>query len=171
MQPDESIRFGTDGWRGRRGDDYTFANVRRCTQGFARYLLECGHAGKSVVVGYDQRFASEHFAAAAAQVLAEHGLNAWLTDGATPTPVIAYAVLEKQAVGAINITASHNPPQDNGFKVRDHTGGAVPPAGLARIEANIPAAAAPAQAATGRVQKFDADHRLGHDGRSDRRGG
>ena len=156
MQPDDSIRFGTDGWRGRIGDDYTFANVRRCTQGFARYLLECGYAGKSVVVGYDQRFASEHFAATAAQVLAEHGLNAWLTDGATPTPVIAYAVLEKQAVGAINITASHNPPQDNGFKLRDHTGGAVPPAGLARIEANIPAAAAPAQAATGRVQKFDA---------------
>ena len=63
MQPEDSIRFGTDGWRGRIGDDYTFANVRRCTQGFARYLLECGHAGKAVVVGHDQRFASEHFAA------------------------------------------------------------------------------------------------------------
>ena len=50
MEADDSIRFGTDGWRGRIGADYTFANVRRCTQGFARYLLECGHAGKAVVV-------------------------------------------------------------------------------------------------------------------------
>ncbi|MBU37286.1 MAG: phosphomannomutase, partial [Anaerolineaceae bacterium] len=63
-----TIKFGTDGWRGRIAEDYTFDNVRRCAQAFARYILEDGHAGESVVVGYDKRFASEHFAAAAAEV-------------------------------------------------------------------------------------------------------
>ena len=133
-----TIKFGTDGWRGRIAETYTFDNVRRCAQGFARYMLEEGHAGESVVVGYDRRFASEHFASAVAEVLAAHNLHVWLTDSATPTPVIAYAVLDKQAVGAINITASHNPYTDNGFKVRDHTGGAIAPHGLKAIEVQIP---------------------------------
>ncbi len=137
------IKFGTDGWRGRIADDYTFANVRRCAEGYARYILTTSKAGESsqpaVVIGYDRRFQSEDFAAAAAEVLAGHGLKVWLTDGATPTPVIAFAVSAKRAIGAINITASHNPPQDNGFKVRDHTGGAIAPDGLAQIEAAIPA--------------------------------
>ena len=157
-----TIKFGTDGWRGRIAEDYTFDNVRRCAQAFARYILEDGHAGESVVVGYDKRFASEHFAAAAAEVLAAHNLRVWLTDGATPTPVIAYAVLDTQAVGAINITASHNPPTDNGFKVRDHTGGAIAPDGLKAIEAHIPPPGAveriplPEATETGSVQTFDA---------------
>lgn len=134
------IRFGTDGWRGAIAEDYTFANVRRCAQGFADYLKTKGHADQSVIVGHDKRFASEHFAAAAAEVLTANGLHVWLTDGPTPTPVISYAVVDKQAVGAVNITASHNPPWDNGFKVRDHNGGAIDPAGLKEIEARIPAA-------------------------------
>ena len=79
-----TIKFGTDGWRGRIAEDYTFDNVRRCAQGFARYMLEQGHAGESVVIGHDRRFASEHFAAAAAEVLAAHDLRVWLTDGARP---------------------------------------------------------------------------------------
>lgn len=134
------IRFGTDGWRGRVAEDYTFHNVRRCAYGFAQYLCSKGHVGEWVVVGHDKRYASEHFAAAAAEVLAANGLHVWLTDGATPTPVIAYAVLDKQAVGAVNITASHNPPTDNGFKVRNHTGGAIDPDGLREIESQIPMA-------------------------------
>ncbi len=132
------IKFGTDGWRGVIAEDYTFDNVRRAAQGYAAYMLEQGHTGKWVVVGHDKRFHSENFAAAAAEVLAGNGLNVWLTDGATPTPVIAYAVLDKKAVGAINITASHNPPTDNGFKVRNETGGAIDPDGLKRIESLIP---------------------------------
>jgi phosphomannomutase len=132
------IRFGTDGWRGRIADDYTFDNVRRCAQGFATYLLNRDHRDEWVVVGYDKRFQSEYFAAAVAEVLAGNGLRAYLTDGATPTPVIAYAVIDKQAVGAVNITASHNPPVDNGFKVRDEHGGAIDPTGLKEIEAYIP---------------------------------
>jgi phosphomannomutase len=90
------------------------------------------------VVGHDKRFASEYFAAAAAEVLAGNGMNVYLTDGATPTPVIAYAVVDKKACGAVNINASHNPPADNGFKVRDENGGAIDPDGLKRIEALIP---------------------------------
>src|ERR1041385_3732197 len=132
------IGFGTDGWRGVIAEDYTFDNVRRAAQGFASYLLEQNKHGQWVVVGHDKRFASEHFAAAAAEVLAGNGLNVYLTDGATPTPVIAFAVVDKKACGAVNITASHNPPTDNGFKVRDPNGGAIDPDGLKKIEALIP---------------------------------
>ena len=160
------IKFGTDGWRGRMSDDYTFANVRRCAQGYAAYILETAQsrpvAGEmSVVIGHDKRFQSEDFAAAAAEVLAAHGIKVWLTDGATPTPVIAYAVVDKHALGAINITASHNPPQDNGFKVRGSTGGAIDPDGLKRIEALIPAASDvktlsyDRAASQGLIEKFD----------------
>ena len=103
------IQFGTDGWRGRIADDYTFTNVRRCAQGFASYLAQNGHSEGRVVVGYDKRFLSEYFAASVAEVLAGNGLEVHLTDGATPTPVISYSVVARQAVGAVNITASHNP--------------------------------------------------------------
>ena len=132
------IKFGTDGWRGVIADDYTFENLRRAAQGFASYLLEKGYAGRWVVVGHDKRFHSENFAASVAEVLAGNGLNVYLTDGATPTPVIAFEVVNKKACGAVNITASHNPPTDNGFKVRDENGGAIDPEGLTRIEALIP---------------------------------
>lgn len=134
----QDIKFGTDGWRGHVGEDYTFANVRRCAQGFAGYMLAQGHAGKWVVVGHDKRFRSEDFAAAVAEVLAANGLNVYLTDGSSPTPVISYSVIAQGAVGAVNVTASHNPPTDNGFKVRDENGGAIPPDGLKQIEDLIP---------------------------------
>jgi phosphomannomutase len=132
------ITFGTDGWRGLIAEDYTFDNVRRCAQGFAFYLLEKSHQGQWVVVGYDKRFDSEFFAAAVAEVLAGNGLKVYLTDGATPTPVIAFSVVNKKACGAVNITASHNPGTDNGFKVRNEFGGAIDPPGLLKIEALIP---------------------------------
>lgn len=132
------ILFGTDGWRGVIADDYTFDNVRRAAQGFASYLLEEGKKGQWVVVGHDKRFHSENFAATTAEVLAANGLNVYLTNGATPTPTIAFAVVNKKACGAVNITASHNPATDNGFKVRDENGGAIDPDGLKRIEALIP---------------------------------
>jgi alpha-D-glucose phosphate-specific phosphoglucomutase len=132
------IHFGTDGWRGRIAQDYTFDNVRRCTQGFALYMQDQGQGATTIVVGHDMRFASEHFAAAAAEVLAANGFRVLLTRGATPTPVISYSVVAQGAVGAINITASHNPPWDNGFKVRDEHGGAIAPDGLLAIESRIP---------------------------------
>jgi alpha-D-glucose phosphate-specific phosphoglucomutase len=132
------IKFGTDGWRGRVAEDYTFDNVRRCAQGFATYMLNLGKAGATIVVGHDKRFSGEYFAAAVAEVLAANGFRVLITDGAAPTPVISYAVVAQRAAGAVNITASHNPPTDNGFKVRDEHGGAIAPEGLLEIEARIP---------------------------------
>ncbi len=134
----QAIKFGTDGWRGKIADDYTFANVRRCSQGFAAYLLKYGHKDQWVIVGHDMRFHGENFAATVAEVLAGNGLRVYLTDGASPTPVISYSVVARQAVGAVNVTASHNPYTDNGFKVRDENGGAIPPEGLKEIESLIP---------------------------------
>jgi phosphomannomutase len=158
----ESIHFGTDGWRGRIAEDYTFANIRRCAQGFADYLLNNGARGEWVVVGYDQRFHSENFAASVAEVLAANDLKVYLTDKATPTPVISYSVINKKAVGAVNITASHNPATDNGFKVRDEHGGAIDPVGLSEIEARIPESEIQAKRisiddglAQGKIVKFD----------------
>jgi phosphomannomutase len=132
------IHFGTDGWRGVIAEDYTFENVRRCTQGFANYMLSQNKQGKWIVVGHDKRFASENFALAVSEVLAGNGFHVHLTDGPTPTPVIAFSVVNLKAIGAINITASHNPPTDNGFKVRNEFGGAIDPDGLNMIESLIP---------------------------------
>ena len=133
-----TITFGTDGWRGRIAADYTFDNVQRCAQGFASYLQRQGFDHEAVVIGHDKRFEAEAFAAAATEVMAANGFKVWLTDGPTPTPTISYAVVDKRAVAGINITASHNPPHDCGFKVRDSGGGAIAPDQLKRIEALIP---------------------------------
>jgi alpha-D-glucose phosphate-specific phosphoglucomutase len=133
----EKIHFGTDGWRGVIAEDYTFDNVRRCTQGFASYM-QTMHPQSWIVIGHDKRFHSENFARAAAEVLVGNGFKVFLTNGATPTPVISFSVVNKKAAGAINITASHNPPSDNGFKVRDENGGAIAPEGLIKIESLIP---------------------------------
>src|SRR5258706_5977939 len=137
-----TIKFGTDGWRGRIAEDYTFDNVRRCSQGFAGYLrstMAPDQLARGVVIGGDRRFNSEHFAAAAAEVLAANGIPVHFCGGGVTTPVISYSVKARGAIAAINITASHNPPTDNGFKVRDETGGAIAPEGLKRIEQLIPA--------------------------------
>jgi phosphomannomutase len=132
------IKFGTDGWRGRIAENYTFEAVRRCSHGFAKYLLDVEGSEKPIVIGFDKRFASEAFAESAAEVLAGNGFRVLLTDGPTPTPTISYSVVHHGAIGAINITASHNPSADNGFKVRDQYGGAIDPKGLRIIEAGIP---------------------------------
>lgn len=132
------IKFGTDGWRGAIADDFTFANVKRCAQGFASYLINHGKKGSSVVVGYDKRFLSEQFGAAVAAVLYGNGFKVFITNTATPTPVISYSAVNLHTAGAVNITASHNPPTDNGFKVRNEFGGAIDPEGLLEIESAIP---------------------------------
>ena len=132
------IKFGTDGWRSKIAGDFTFESVMRCTQGFSHYLNNLGSENKKVIVGYDKRFLSEYFARSAAEVLAGNGFNVHLTEDATPTPVISFAVVNEKAIGAVNITASHNPSTDNGFKVRDKNGGAIAPSGLKSIESLIP---------------------------------
>ena len=135
------IKFGTDGWRGKIAEDYTFDNVRRCAQGFSDYLKSIYPPEKvqrGVIVGGDRRFNSENFAATTAEVLAGNGIPVHFCGGGVPTPVISYSVKARNAIAAVNITASHNPPTDNGFKVRDENGGAIAPEGLKKIEGLIP---------------------------------
>lgn len=135
------IKFGTDGWRGKIAEDYTFDNLRRCAQGFALYLkksFKSKELSRGVVIGGDRRFNSEHFAASAAEVIAANGIPVHFCGGGVPTPVISFSVKARNALAAINITASHNPPGDNGFKVRDENGGAIAPDGLKQIERLIP---------------------------------
>ena len=116
------IKFGTDGWRAVIAEDFTFENVRYCAQGVADFLISNKLAKRGIIIGYDTRFASEDFAAAAAEVVAGNGIKVSLTSAATPTPVISYGVVARQAAGAIVITASHNPGEWNGFKFKDENG-------------------------------------------------
>ena len=159
------IRFGTDGWRASVAEDYTFESVRYCAQGTAEYLNAAGLGERGMVVGYDTRFRSEDFARAVAEVLAGNGIRAYLTSRAEPTPVNSYAILPLEAGGGIWITASHNPPTDNGFKLRSSYGGAAAPEVLTQVEERIAAAQDAgriaradydAAAKSGLIQVFDA---------------
>jgi phosphomannomutase len=157
------IVFGTDGWRAKIGDDYTFANVRRCAQAVAEYVIAAGDQSRGIVFAYDRRFASEHFAAAAAEVVLGHGIPIVFADRAVPTQMSSFEVVQRQAAAGIVITASHNPWTDNGFKIKSPTGAAAGPEMLTDIEARIAAGAgkpiesrpfADAEAA-GMVERYD----------------
>ena len=132
-----TIVFGTDGWRARVADDYTFENVRRCADGVARYVVKRGEQSKGIVVAYDRRFASEHFAAAAAEVVLAHDIPVAFAERAVPTQMSSYEVVERGAAAGIVITASHNPWTDNGFKVKSPSGSAAGPDILAVLEGQI----------------------------------
>ena len=131
------IKFGTDGWRGIIAEDFTFENVRFCAQGVAEYLIEAGLADRGLIIGYDTRFASEDFAAAAASVVAANGVKVYLCHRAIPTPIISYTIARHSAGGAIIITASHNPGSWNGLKFRGPDAFAAPPQVLAQLEGRI----------------------------------
>lgn len=131
------IKFGTEGWRGIIAEDYTFDNVRACAEGVARYMEEAGVASRGLLVGYDTRFASEHFAAAVAEVAAAHGIKTQLGVKPLPTPVMSFAVKRWGAGAAVIVTASHNPAQWNGFKIKTGEGVSASPEIVARIEAII----------------------------------
>jgi phosphomannomutase len=131
------ITFGTDGWRAAIAEDYTFHNVRRCARGVAEYLQGTGTADRGVVVCWDRRFASEHFAQACIEVLAAHGIRTFTPPEAVPTQVGSFFTRELNAGAGIVITASHNPWTDNGFKVKADTGGAAAPEMLAAMEATM----------------------------------
>jgi len=131
------IVFGTDGWRARIADEFTYDNVRRCAEGVARYVIDAGTTGRGVVVGYDRRFASETFARAAAEVLLAHDLPVFFGAEAIPTQMVSYEVVERTAACGIVITASHNPWLDNGFKVKSESGAAGGPDMLKTLEATI----------------------------------
>ena len=132
-----TIVFGTDGWRARIADDFTFENVRRCADGVGRYVAGRGEEARGVVVAYDRRFASEHFAAAAAEVLLARDIPVFLAAAAVPTQMSSYEVVQRGAAAGIVITASHNPWTDNGFKVKAPTGAAAGAEILSVLEAAI----------------------------------
>jgi alpha-D-glucose phosphate-specific phosphoglucomutase len=131
------IRFGTDGWRGIIAEDFTFDNVRLCAQAVAEYLGQNRLGEQGLVIGYDTRFASDHFAAAAAEVLAGNNVRVRLCLRPTPTPVVSFAVLATKSAGAIVITASHNPGSWNGFKYRSQDGASAPEEVTAQIQRNV----------------------------------
>ncbi len=160
------IKFGTDGWRAIIAQDFTFENVRYCAQGLADYLKQKGLSPDGLVVGYDNRFASEDFAAAVSEVAAANGIRVFLCPKAVPTPEVSFGTVIKQAGAAVIITASHNPARYNGFKIKSADGASAPSEMIEAVEKNIarifetgeiksmPLAAAVEQ---GRVEYFDFD--------------
>jgi phosphomannomutase len=125
------IKFGTDGWRAVIAEDFNFANVARVAQAAADYWKSEISNPKSeifgrepkIVVGFDRRFFSDRFARITAEVFAGNNFQVILTPEPTPTPSVSFAVKNLNAVGGVMITASHNPPIFNGFKLKSHYGG------------------------------------------------
>ena len=128
------IKFGTDGWRAIMAEDFTFSGVRKVAAAIACHVNAHGGAQRGVVVGYDTRFLSDRFADAAATVLLDKGIRVLRTVRDTPTPVVAHAVRDTGAFGAIMITASHNPPEYNGIKFIPEYAGPASPEITAEIE-------------------------------------
>ena len=133
------IRFGTDGWRAVIADTFTFANLRQLAQAVADFVNQqhTGAEPPQVVVGYDTRFLSDRFAMETARVLAGNGIVAWLTRTDTPTPAISYNVMAKGANAGVVITASHNPPRYNGFKLKASYGGSATADQCALVEEEL----------------------------------
>jgi alpha-D-glucose phosphate-specific phosphoglucomutase len=118
-----TITFGTSGWRAFIADDFTYNNVRIAVQAIAEHLKASQHAKKGVLVSYDPRFLGRRFSELACEVLAGNGIKSFLTDRDTPTPVVAWEQIRRGLDGAINFTASHNPPEYGGLKFNPHWGG------------------------------------------------
>ncbi len=133
------IKFGTDGWRAVIAEDFTFANVERVAQAASDYWRSTPIAGTKplIVVGYDRRFFSGEFARCVCEVFAANGFKVVLTSEPTPTPAVSQAVKDLHAVGGVMITASHNPPAFNGFKVKAWFGGSADPAICQAIEKEL----------------------------------
>jgi len=131
------IKFGTSGWRAVVADEFTFANVRRAVTGIARYVVSQKAKGAKVIVGRDPRFMGETLCAMAAEILSAHGVTPLVIADAAPTPAISYAVTQAKADGAINFTASHNPPEYNGIKFSTPDGAPALPEATKKIEAEI----------------------------------
>jgi phosphomannomutase len=131
------IKFGTDGWRAIIADTFTFENVRYVAQAAADYFKTVEDRERAVFVGYDVRFLSSQFARSAAEVIAANGFQVMLMDRAYPTPYVSFEVQRRRFAGGIVITASHNPAEFNGFKIKAHFGGSASPAITKAIETNL----------------------------------
>jgi phosphomannomutase len=133
------IKFGTDGWRAVIAEDFTFENVSRVAQATATYWKANPVAGtnQQAVVGYDRRFLSNEFAQRTAEILAGNGFTVTLTDRPTPTPAVSWAVKKQRGIGGVMLTASHNPPIFNGFKLKAYFGGSAPPEVCSAVEAQL----------------------------------
>lgn len=146
------IKFGTSGWRAIIADDFTVANVRRAVGGIARYVAGKKPAGARVIVARDPRYMGERFVEIASGVLSAFGVQPLVVAEPAPTPAISYEVLHAHADGAINFTASHNPPEYSGIKFSTADGAPALPEATGAIEALIAAngdvaAGAPAKVA------------------------
>lgn len=130
------IKFGTDGWRAIIADTYTIENLSRVSQATAAYMVNNGM--KSVVIGHDCRFGGAMFARRAAQVLAHHGIKVYQAHDFVSTPMVSLGVVKYNADMGVVITASHNPPSYNGYKLKSAYGGPTIPVDIAKVEALIP---------------------------------
>ncbi len=133
----DKIKFGTDGWRGLIGEDFSFANVRRVAAAIAQYIRKESSPTSGLVVGYDTRFLSPEAAQVVAEEVAAAGIPVFLADRPTPTPAVSYAVVARRTSGGIVITASHNPYRWNGVKFKAAYGGSASPDIMTRIENHL----------------------------------
>jgi alpha-D-glucose phosphate-specific phosphoglucomutase len=131
------IKFGTSGWRAIMAEDFTFENVRRAVTGIARYVVSVKPSGARLVVGRDPRFLGETFVDLAAGILEAHGVQPLVIGDAAPTPAISWEVMRQHTDGAINFTASHNPPEYNGIKFSTPDGAPALPEVTKKIESEI----------------------------------
>src|SRR6516165_3880814 len=133
----DTIRFGTDGWRGMIGEDFTSQNARIVAHAIARYVVRGEDARKGVLVGYDHRSESDRVAAEVAEVISATGTPVWLADKPCPTPTISLLVRQRNAAGGVVVTASHNPPSWNGIKYKASYGSSALPSIVAQIEKEL----------------------------------
>ena len=133
------IKFGTSGWRAVMAEEFTFENVRRAVHGIARYVKSQKSDGSRVIVGRDPRFLGETFCSIASEILSSYGITPLVIAEPAPTPAISYAVMHEKADGAINFTASHNPPEYNGIKFSTPDGAPALPEVTQQIEKEIAA--------------------------------
>lgn len=134
-----TIRFGTDGWRAVIADTFTFENVRVLSQAVADWVnnQHKGDKPAEIVIGHDTRFLSDRFAIEVARVMAANGIIAWLTRNDSPTPAVSFNVKAKRANAGVVITASHNPPRYNGFKLKAAYGGSAIAEDCALVERQL----------------------------------
>lgn len=132
-----AIKFGTSGWRAIVADEFTFANVRLVTRAICRYAETVLQFGRTFIVGHDTRFLGEQFSAMCVAEIKACGFNAELCDAPVPTPAMSHMIRYNRAVGGINFTASHNPPEYNGMKFSTHDGAPALPEATKQVEAFI----------------------------------